>query len=395
MRFFATCPRGLERVLAEELTALGAQNVSSVDGGASFEGEFALCYRANLESRVASRIMWQVGHGTYRSERDIYEAVRALSWHEWFTIDHTIRVDVAGIRAPVKSLEFVTLRVKDAVCDAFRAKTGERPSVDTRAPDARIHAFLTATDFTIYLDTSGQALFKRGYRKSTGEAPLRENLAAGILELSGWRPGTALLDPMCGSGTFLCEAALIAMDRAPGLDREFGFEKLATFDSRAWAKLVDAARSRVKPAVDLRIFGSDRYGDALKLARENLAAIGAEDAVPLKQADVVEMPAPAPDGILVTNPPYGVRLQDQQKIAELYPRLGDALKKKFSGWTAYLFTADMRLPKLIGLSASRRTPLYNGALECRLFEFKLVAGSMRKQKSSTAEDAERRPDSKP
>jgi putative N6-adenine-specific DNA methylase len=378
-RFFATCPRGLETVLSEELGALGATAVASLDGGVRFEGLFELCYRVNLESRVASRVMWQVAHGTYRSERDIYEAARALPWHDWFTIDHAIRVDVAGIRAPVKSLEFVTLRVKDAVCDAFREKTGARPSVDTRTPDARIHAFLTATDFTVYLDTSGEALFKRGYRKSTGEAPLRENLAAGILRLAKWQPGTALLDPMCGSGTFLCEAAMIATDRAPGLDRDFGFEKLSMFDARAWTAMKDAAWSRVKPARDLQIFGSDRYGEALKLARENLAGLGLADAVPLKQADVVEMPAPAPEGTLVTNPPYGVRLQDQEKVAELYPTLGDALKKKFSGWTAYIFTADMRLPKLIGLSASKRTPLFNGALECRLFEFKLVAGSMRKK----------------
>jgi putative N6-adenine-specific DNA methylase len=389
MQFFATCPRGLEGILERELIALDARNVGRVDGGARFEGAFELCYRVNLESRVASRVLWQVGHGRYRTDKDIYEAARALPWHEWFTIDHRIRVDVAGIRAPVKSLEFVTLRVKDAVCDAFRAKTGARPSVDTREPDARIHAFLTATDFTIYLDTSGEALFKRGYRRSTGEAPLRENLAAGILALSGWAPGTALLDPMCGSGTFLCEAVLMATGRAPGLDRAFGFEKLSLFDAHAWQTLVGEARSRVKPARDLAIFGSDRYGDALKLARENLAALGVQDAVPLKQADVTDTPAPAESGILVTNPPYGVRLQDQQKMAELYPKLGDALKKKFSGWTAYIFTADMRLSKLIGLSASRRTPLYNGALECRLFEFKLVAGSMRKQKASIAEDAKK------
>ena len=379
--FFATCPRGLEAVLAQELTALGAADVAAVDGGARFAGPFELCYAVNLESRVASRVMWQVRHGRYRSEKEIYEAVRALPWHEWFTIDHTIRVDVAGIRAPVKSLEFVTLRVKDAVCDAFREKTGARPSVDTRAPDARIHAFLTATDFTVYVDTSGEALFKRGYRKGTGDAPLRENLAAGILRLSGWTPGTALLDPMCGSGTFLCEAAMIAMNRAPGLERAFGFEKLAMFDAAVWRKLVESARARVQPAAELRIFGSDRYGDALKLARENLAALGADDAVPLKQADITEMPAPAAAGVLVTNPPYGVRLDDQRNLAELYPRIGDALKKKFSGWTAYIFTADMRLPKLIGLAASRRTPLYNGALECSLFEFKLVAGSMRKTKA--------------
>jgi putative N6-adenine-specific DNA methylase len=379
MEFFTSCPRGLEGVLETELAALGARTVARTDGGVGFEGDLPLCYAVNLESRVASRVLLQVAHGRYRSERDIYDAVRALPWHEWFTVDHTIRVDVAGVRAPVKSLEFVTLRVKDAVCDEFRAVEGRRPSVDTREPDARIHAFLTATDFTVYLDTSGEALFKRGYRTTTGEAPLRENLAAGILRLAQWQPDTPLLDPMCGSGTFLCEAAMIATDRAPGLDREFGFEKLSNFDAAVWKKLHDAARARVRSASKLEIYGSDRYGEALKLARANLAALGLENAIVLKQADVTEMPPPAPSGTLVTNPPYGVRMQEQNALAELYPKLGDALKKKYAGWTAYIFTADLRLPKLIGLSASRRTPLYNGALECRLFEFKVVAGSMRRK----------------
>ena len=378
--FFATCPRGLESVLGEELAGIGADDIESVEGGVKFAGSFRVCYAANLESRVASRVLWQVAHAPYRSDRDIYAAARALRWHEWFDVGSSIRVDVSAIRAPLKSLDFVTLRIKDAVCDAFRDKTGKRPDVDTRTPDARIHAFLTASHLTLYLDTSGEPLFKRGYRRSTGEAPLRENLAAGILRLAKWDGELPLLDPMCGSGTFLCEAALIALDRAPGLERAFGFEKLGTFDAALWNGLQSAAHARVRAPERLQLYGSDRYGDALKLARENLSALGVESLVTLKQADVLEMPPPAPEGVIVTNPPYGVRLQDQQSLAELYPKLGDALKKKYAGWTAYIFTADMRLPKLIGLSASRRTPLYNGALECRLFEFKLVAGSMRKPK---------------
>jgi putative N6-adenine-specific DNA methylase len=373
--FFATCPRGLEPVLQEELTALDAHEPVTVDGGVRFAGPFALCYAVNLESRVASRVLWQVAQKSYRSEQDIFDTVRALPWHTWFSADHSIRVDVSAIKAPVKSLDFVTLRVKDAVCDAFREASGKRPDVDTRSPDARIHAFLSATDFTIYLDTSGDPLFKRGYRKAAGDAPLRENLAAGIIRLTRWDPETPLLDPMCGGGTFLCEAALIALNRAPGLERAFGFEKLATFDAQAWQKLKDAARARVRTPERLDIHGSDRYGDALELARENLAALGVEHLVSLKQADVLEMPPPAASGVLVMNPPYGVRMQDLQTLAELYPKLGDALKKKYAGWTAYIFTSDLRLPKLIGLSPSRRTPLYNGALECRLFELKIVAGS--------------------
>ena len=378
--FFATCPRGLEGVLHDELVALGAKAVKVLDGGVSFDGEARLCYSANLESRVASRILLQIAHTRYRSEQDIYQAVRALDWTAWFTVDHTIRVDVSGVRAPVKSLDFVTLRVKDAVCDVFRAETGRRPDVDTRSPDARVHVFLSASEATIYLDTSGEPLFKRGYRRAAGEAPLRENLAAGVLKLAKWDGTTPLLDPMCGSGTFLCEAAMIALDRAPGLNRSFGFEKLGNFDAKAWNDVKSAASARVRSAEHLEIVGSDRYGEALKLARENLAALGLEHVVTLKQADVLEMPAPAPAGTIVTNPPYGVRLHDQHALGELYPKIGDALKKKFAGWTAYILTADLRLAKLIGLSASRRTPLFNGALECRLFEFRVVSGSMRKKR---------------
>jgi putative N6-adenine-specific DNA methylase len=385
--FFATCPRGLEGVLKEELLAVGAGTIAAVDGGVRFAGPFALAYVVNLESRVASRVLWQVAQAPYRSENDIYETVRALPWPSWFTVDHTIRVDVTGIRAAVRSLEFVTLRVKDAICDAFRDTCHRRPSVDTRSPDARINAFLTATELTVYLDTSGEPLFKRGYRAAGGDAPLRENLAAGVLRLSAWEPGTTLLDPMCGSGTFLCEAAMIAMDRAPGLEREFGFEKLSMFDAQHWRRLKEAARGRVRAPERLSIYGSDRYGDALKHARANLAALGVAHAVELKQADILDMPAPAPSGLLVTNPPYGVRLADQTALGTLYPKWGDTLKKKFSGWTAYILTADLRLPKLIGLSASRRTPLFNGALECRLFEIRLVAGSMRKAKPGTQHDS--------
>lgn len=377
--YFASCPRGLETILEAELGMLGAHEIARVDGGVSFAGELELCYATNLESRVASRVLWRIAHTAYRSERDIYEAVQAIAWSEIFPVDHSIRVDVSAVRAPVKSLEFVTLRIKDAVCDVFRVACGRRPDVDTRAPDVRISAFLSATHFTLYLDTSGEPLFKRGYRRSAGEAPLRENLAAGILKLANWNAESALLDPMCGSGTFLCEAAMIALDRAPGLARNFGFEKLASFDQRAWQRLKDAAQARVRVEPGCAIYGSDRYGEALKLARANLEALGVDRHVTLKQADVLEMPAPAPAGTLVTNPPYGVRLQDQQSLAELYPRLGDALKQKYAGWTAYIFTADLRLAKLIGLAPSRRTPLYNGALECRLFEFKVVAGSMRKK----------------
>jgi putative N6-adenine-specific DNA methylase len=367
-------------LLAAELGELGASDIGTVEGGVGFGGTLPLAYSANLHSRIASRVLWEIGSGRYRNEDDVYRGVYALDWQRLFDPGLTIRVNVAAVASPLKSLEFITLRIKDAACDKFRGQTGSRPSVDTAQPDVRIHAFLDAEQFTIYLDTSGEPLFKRGSRQMGGEAPLRENLAAGILKLTGWTPGTPLLDPMCGSGTLLIEAAQISRGIPAGFNRGFAFEKLGNFDVAEWVRIRGDAEARIRNDARTPIFGSDLFGDALKLARENLAAAGLADAVSLKQANVLEISAPAAEGVLVTNPPYGVRLGEQESLAAFYPQLGNALKKKFAGWRVYLFTADLRLPKLIGLSPSKRTPLYNGPLECRLYEFKIVAGAMRREK---------------
>ena len=377
-RFFATCPRGLEPVLAAELRQLQAEKIRAVGGGVAFSGDFLLCYRANLESRIASRVLWQVATDDYRNEDDIYRTAFALPWTDWFEPARTIRVDVSATKSPLTSVNFVTLKIKDAVCDKIRRLSGRRPSVNTREPDIPIQGHLTDREFTLYLDTTGEPLFKRGMRMATGEAPLRENLAAGMLRLAGWVPGTPLLDPMCGSGTILLEAAQMAIDIAPGLGRHFAFEKFKNFDGRRWHELLQRSMSQQNPKISQAIYGSDLSGDVLKAARANLMAAGLEKIVSLKRANVLEISAPAKEGIIVTNPPYGVRLGEQQTLAEFYPKLGDVLKKRFSGWRAYLLSADMRLPKLIRLAASKRTPLFNGALECRLFEYKMVEGGMRK-----------------
>ena len=384
-RFFAPCPRGLEAVLAGELAELGAGEIAAAEGGVGFCGTLPVAYAANLHSRIASRVLWQVGSGRYRSEEDVYRGVNALDWPQLFDGALTIRVNVAAVRSPLNSLDFITLRIKDAVCDKFRSQTGARPNVDTAQPDVRVHAFLETERFTLYLDTSGEPLFKRGARQMTAEAPLRENLAAGILKLSGWTPDLPLLDPMCGGGTFLIEALQIAHGVAPGAKREFAFAKLRGFDEAGWNAIKAEAEARPAPNPSPAIFGSDLYGEALKLARVNLAAAGFADAVSLKQANILEISAPAAEGVLVANPPYGVRIGEQDELASFYPQVGDVLKKKFAGWRAYLFTADTRLPKLIGLSPSKRTPLYNGALECRLYEFKIVSGAMRRKKQGLGE----------
>ncbi len=377
-KFFAPCPRGLSVPLAAELLAIGAQNIQTDDSGVAFEGELVDAYRANLYSRIASRVLWQMAHFPYENEHQIYDAVLLLPWPQRFEVSRTIKVEMNAQKSPLKSLDFTTLRIKDAVCDKFREVVGSRPDVATREPDVRIHAFLSPTHATIYLDMSGEPLFKRGSREHTGAAPLKKNLAAGIIALSGWQPGEAFLDPMCGSGTFLVEAAEIALNFAPGAHRQFAFQKLKNFDSAAWSKMLNEARLAEKPKTLLPIYGSDLYGEALDDAHANLLANGLGDCVRLKQANILEISAPEETGVMVSNPPYGERLGETSALTDLYPKLGDLLKQKFAGWRAYFFTGDTLLPKGVRLSASKKTPLFNGKIECRLYEYKIVAGGNRK-----------------
>jgi len=228
------------------------------------------------------------------------------------------------------------------------------------------------------LDTSGAALYQRGNRGASIEAPLRENLAAGILKLSGWQVGMPLLDPMCGSGTFLLEAAMVALDMAPGYKRSFGFETLNNFEANTWSKLKNLALSKVKPVTFQKIYGSDIDLRAVRIAKKNLEDAGLLAAVQLSQQDIVNLLPPAESGVMVANPPYGVRIGEDEELTVLYPKIGESLKRKFAGWNTYFLTNDLRMPKLMRLTPSKRTPLFNGPLECRLFEIKMVAGSNRK-----------------
>ncbi|PPD53323.1 MAG: RNA methyltransferase [Methylotenera sp.] len=380
-RYFATCPRGLEQLLADELQTVKAKSIKLTDGGVSFDGDWAVCYAANLHSRLATRILWQVARGKYVNEEDLFNAAYKLNWPQWFDVKHDFMVKVTGVKCPLKSLEFATLKIKDAVCDKFRLAVGSRPYIDTKTPAVRIHAYLTAEEYQFYLDTSGNALYQRGNRGASIEAPLRENLAAGILKLSGWQPGQALLDPMCGSGTFLLEAAMLALNIAPGHKRSFGFEKLNTFEPNIWHQLKSQAAAKVKSVTFQKIYGSDVDLRAVRIAKRNLEEAGLLAAVQLSQQDIVNVVPPADSGVLVANPPYGVRIGEGDDLALLYPKMGEALKRRFAGWNTYFLTNDFTMPKLMRLTPSKRTPLFNGPLECRLFEIKMVAGSNRKDKN--------------
>lgn len=376
--FFAPCPRGLEELLAEEFGRLGGEAVRQTSGGVECRGDFFLCYRLNLESRLASRILWRVGEGTVRTEKDLYHLTFEQPWEERFPVQSFIKVKIVAQRSSLKSLEFATLRVKDAICDRFMEGCGSRPSIDKRHPDIPVVVYLKDQEAAWYIDTSGAPLFKRGWRKAAGEAPIRENLAAAILELSGWTPEQVLLDPMCGAGTFLIEAGLKGKHIPPGHGRNFAFTVLSNFNRKIWDQIRQAAEQITDPGLSLSLYGYDQNLQALDMARVNSRGLGFSE-IHWQQADAFDVEPPAPRGIMVTNPPYGVRMGDHHELEEWYPKFGNMLKQRFAGWNVYIFTADLRVPKLIRLAPSRRIPLYNGPLESRVYEFRMVTGGNRKQ----------------
>jgi len=389
----------MEAALAEEIGEIAAQSTTlkvhnQVPGGVHCSGTMQDAWLLNLHSRIASRVLMRMAQRSYTTENDIYDLVLEQTWEDWFGPDHTIRVDVTAVKSPLRSLEFTTLKIKDAICDRFRDQYDKRPSVNTREPDMRIVGFLDARNFIVYLDTSGEALFKRGWREETGDAPLRENLAAGLLRVSGWKPGLPLFDPMCGSGTILVEAAQMLQGIPSGARRSFAFEKFADHDRQAWAAMKAAVKPNVLPQ-EPTIFGSDISGDMVEMTRHNLKIAGILFDVPLKQIEAQHVSAPTSEpGILLTNPPYGERIgvrgdstvpQDDM-AAGFYAAFSTTLKQRFAGWTAYLFTADLGLPKMLRLKESRKTPFFNGALECRLFRFDMVAGFNRREEAKPKQD---------
>ncbi len=378
-RFFAPCPRGLEGVLEGELHGLGVPTTTKTEGGVGFSTSWSTMYWVNLNTHIASRVLWEVGLSAYKTERDVYHAAYALAWPDWFTPAQTIKVKVSARRCPLPSLDFLTLRIKDAVCDKFaKAKQG-RPSVDTERPDIKLDAFLDQNTVTFYVDTSGEPLFKRGHRIGSVEAPLRENLAAGILRLAGWTASGVLLDPMCGGGTIPLEAALMARQIAPGISRNFGFEQLLLHNAPLWNHLRESAQVKQVAQVPTAIYASDRDPAMVKIAQRMFQGAGVSIDVRLKQSDILDLEAPADTGVMIINPPYGVRLSRPDELESFYPKLGDWLKQRFAGWRAYVLTGDARLSKLIGLTPSKRIPLFNGALECRLYEFVIVQGGARRR----------------
>lgn len=373
---FAPCPQGLEEALTAEMQALGFEDAKQGRAGCHFSTDWMGIQRANLYSRLATRILVQVAHEEISHEDDILDIAYSVPWERWFGAEHTLRVDTSAIKSPVQSLQYCNLRAKDGICDRLRDREGARPSIDTVRPDARVHLFLTGHTATLYLDTSGESLFKRGWRLDKGEAPLRENLAAGMLALAGWDPAAPLLDPFCGSGTILIEAAWIALGVPAGISRPLGFERLRGHDPRRWRDLKDDARARILPQLETPLVGYDLDPQVVEYARNNAErAWLTADTIRFEVGDAREVAPPADHGWIVTNPPYGERLPTDD--TELWRAWSANLKRAYAGWQLHVISSDRDLPQRLRLKPLRRIPLHNGSLDCRLFGFELVAAGYR------------------
>ncbi len=371
-RYFATTSKGLEEALAGEIADLGGEDISVAAGGAAFAGDAALGLRANLWLRTANRVLLLLAEFPAVTPDDLYEGVKAVPWPDLFSVRRTIAVDATVRDSGIDHSHFAALKAKDGVVDRFRAAVGTRPDVHPASPDVRINVRLVRDACTLSLDLSGESLNRRGYRSDPTEASLRETLAAGMVLLTGWDGRVPLVDPACGAGTIPIEAALIATNTAPGLLRkEFSFQKLADFDGRAWDSLMDEARGAVLEKWKGRIAGSDVSREAVRGARENAGRAGVGRLVSFEVRDVRDFSPEGTSGIILCNPPYGVRMTAGTGEESFYRAMGEAFKKRCRGWTAYLLSGNPDATKALKLKASRRIPLMNGPIDCRLLKYEL------------------------
>ena len=429
LQLFLPCAAGVEDYLAHEvhgLTGLAGEDLLTRRGGVMVRSSWRDAMRLNLHSRLAQRVLVQLSYTEYRSEQDLYRAASEVAWEIWFTPRQSIKVEATAQHSPLNSLNFAALKIKDAVCDRFRDKAhGVRPDVNTQWPDVRIYAHLTTDTCSLYIDTSGEPLFKRGWREDKGEAPLKETLAAAMLAACGWADGDGelppLYDPCCGSGTIAIEAAQIACHIPPGMLRRFAFEKYLPFQAHVWDAIKkEAADARIHCAAGQKpqIFGSDVAHRMVDFAQRNAQRAGVANVVEFRGGDALQrMPPSEVAGVMLLNPPYGERIgvggissagarrsgpvprndvlpdfeghsgAREQPVTEdggeFFSQLATHWKKNYAGWTGWILTPDLKLPGKMRLKESRRIPLWNGPIECRLFKFDMVRGSARPGKSGS------------
>lgn len=379
----------LEDVLAEELIALGADNVEIGTRMVSFTGNKALMYKANLHCRTALRILKPIYHFKAENADEVYEAVKQVNWEDYLSLGDTFSIDAVVFSHIFNHSKFVTYRVKDAISDWFTEKYDKRPSVSLTNPDIVFNIHISHNKCTLSLDSSGESLHKRGYRVAQTEAPLSEVLAAGMILKSGWRGECAFVDPMCGSGTLLIEAAMIALGIPPGIHRQhFAFEKWKDFDEELFSTIYndDSGARELKH----RIIGSDISPQAIAIAEKNIKNAGLKKHIDLSVKSFQQYnEAPASGGVLITNPPYGERLKVEE-LEELYAMIGERLKHVFTGFTAYILSYRKESFDAIGLKHNRRFFLYNGALECEMREYEIFSGKRREHPRSNADSDKHR-----
>ena len=370
--YFATVARGLEPIAAQELERLGAREVRPDFTGVHFVGDLALLYRVNLWARTIFRVLVNLREFPCPDAEHLYQEVQKIDWEQYLEPHNTIAVNATGGNQKLNHTHFTALQVKNAIVDQQRDQFGERSSVDTQDPDVLINAHIYQDRCTLSLDSSGTSLHRRGYRPAMGPAPLKETLAAALLDMAEWEPSLPFLDPLCGSGTLPLEASLKSLNIAPGLFREqFAFETWLDFDPDLWDELIKEATNSELPELKAPIAGSDRDPDILNQARINAQQCGVADQVTFTQTELSQLEAPTDCGVIICNPPYGERLGDAKELGDFYKLLGDVFKQRFKGWTAFVLTGNKELAKRVGLKASRRIPVYNGSIACTLLKYEL------------------------
>jgi len=371
-QYFATVARGLEAIAAQELEKLGAQDVKPDFTGVYFAGDKALLYRVNLWARTIFRVLVPISNFPCYDSDMLYREVQKIDWEEYLTPDCTLAVDCTGGNEKLNHTHYTALQVKNSIADQQRANFGKRSNVDTKNPDLLINVHIHKDHCILSLDSSGGSLHRRGYRPAVGVAPLKETLAAALLEMAEWHPDLPFLDPMCGSGTLPLEAGLKALNIAPGLFRErFGFMSWQDFDEVLWDKLWAEAENSELSELKAIVAGSDRDLEMLTQARTNAQQAGLQDKIKLALTELSELEAPADHGVIICNPPYGERLGDATELGELYQMLGDIFKQRFKGWNAFILTGNKELAKKVGLRTARRMHVYNGTIECTLLKYEM------------------------
>ena len=370
--YFATVARGLESLAAEELANLGAEAIVPEFCGVAFTGNQRLLYRVNLWSRLVFRVLVKLADGPCNDAEALYRSVQRIDWRPHLPPDKTLAVDVTGKNPQLNHSHFTALQVKNAIVDQQRQHWGERSVIDTQCPDVRVNVHIQANRCTISLDSSGSSLHRRGYRVAVGAAPLKETLAAALVQLSGWSGQVPLIDPLCGSGTLPLEASLGALGLAPGLFRDrFGFQTWPDFEAELWQTLRQEAETSRRERLDTLVWGCDRDLEVIRQAQGNAQRCGLSEQIQFFQQELADLAAPADSGYILCNPPYGERLGQDENLGVLYKLIGDVLKQRFKGWTAFVLSGNKELAKTIGLKSAQRIPVYNGSLPCQWMKYEL------------------------